>query len=421
MKPMTPNPGTPINKATAELENILQIQADIKKEKERIIKEIHDNEKNAVVVFIDMVGSTKDKIAHSSEPEKWLGKVNQFYSIVTHYVKALGGRAVKFIGDEVMAVFDGDTMINDSANLITRQQEIECALKDVTGESCYLKIAIDYGPVFFISIPGHDELDILGSTVDRCARIGKHSKASTTLTSLAFMKICPPAYSWELIGEPDLQGIGKTKVFQLGKKTIEIVEMISIELQKYAEMNQQITKIKSDFENAEIEIQQIKGMNYRLQQTIEELGSKANNEDVVKDIESADDVTEKDDAWNSISEDIKKMSAIIEQASSPTRQYARFIFLYYQRVGAEYNRMDAEFDGCIEEKLVHESDGYYMLDEDNLRNKAVIKIADSLESKLSEFENEYRDDESRMRELYSFSLKDPNFWKNQIGISVSSF
>jgi class 3 adenylate cyclase len=208
-------------------------------ERTRILGEIRGSAHDAVVVFVDMVGSSQSKRDHENEPEVWIYKVRRFYDVVAGYVQQLGGRVIKYIGDEVMAVFDGETKDNDSANFITRIAEIQTSLGKATGEPSALKVAIDRGQIYTIDLPGHDEPDVLGTAIDRCARIGKYTKPGAVLASYEYRKGSNAAYTWALVGEPELKGVGRTKIFQLGEKTVEITETTEIAVAALERMKQE--------------------------------------------------------------------------------------------------------------------------------------------------------------------------------------
>jgi class 3 adenylate cyclase len=419
MQPMKPKPGKPINEVAEKLDALNESIRAMGAEREKALTEIRNSAHDAVVVFVDMVGSTQSKADHKNEPEVWMYKVRQFYAVVSAYVGQLGGRVVKCIGDEVMAVFDGDTLYNDSANFITRIGEIEQGLRDATGEATGLKVAVDSGKVYCIKLPGHDELDVLGTTVDRCARIAKYTKPSTVLASFDYRKACSAAYNWTLVGEPTLKGIGKTKVFQLGDKTVEIAEMVEIPATEMDALRRQVDEKQAEIEALAVENQEVKGMNMRLQNRIEQMGERVGREDRAKGEANS---TEAEEAWSEIEKKMQELVEAIKKAPVPTNQYARFLFLYMQDSGETYNRYEGKvFDECIEEKLVTKSDGFYSIDPENRRNKKIIWMMEELRQMLNRYEEKYRDADSDSQddeELYAYNLVSPEFWEEKVGISV---
>ena len=248
-------------------------------QRSQVLTEIRESAHDAVVVFVDMVGSSQSKRDHEHEPEVWIYKVRRFYDVVSGYVQQLGGRVIKYIGDEVMAVFDGDTRDNDSANFITRIAEIETSLRKATGEPTSLKVAVDRGQVYTIDLPGHDEPDVLGTAIDRCARIGKYTKPGVVLASYEYRKGCGASYKWTQVGEPELKGVGKTKVFQLGEKTLDIVETTEITASELERLKSEVAEQKDQIETLTVQVQEVESMNLRLQEQLRVAGETIADED----------------------------------------------------------------------------------------------------------------------------------------------
>jgi class 3 adenylate cyclase len=239
---MKPKPGKAINDDASKLDEITRAITEMSAQRNQLIEKIRSSARDAVIVFVDMVGSTQNKKTHENNPELWIYRIRQFYEVITEYVRKFGGRVIKYIGDEVMAVFDGDTRVNDSAGFIGRVAEIEQALLKTTREETSLKVAVDRGRVYLIELTGHDEPDVLGTPVDRCARIAKHTGPGVVLVSNDYCNELP-IHTWTEVGEPDLKGIGKTKVFQLGpRKTLDIVEMVEMRKEESEQLKAEAAK-----------------------------------------------------------------------------------------------------------------------------------------------------------------------------------
>jgi len=73
-----------------------------------------------VVVFIDLAYSTKFKIENSGEREKWILRVKQFGDIIKAYIENSNEKAVKYIGDEAMGIFEIKTKVDDAISLILK-------------------------------------------------------------------------------------------------------------------------------------------------------------------------------------------------------------------------------------------------------------------------------------------------------------
>jgi hypothetical protein len=104
---------------------------------------------------------------------------------------------------------------------------------------------------------------------------------------------CPPAYSWVLIGEPDLKGIGKTKVFQLGVKTFDIVEVVEVPKPHVDRLNGELERLREETQALAIMNQDLVGQNLRLQATVVELGATPDPADCASD----DDDESDEGAW----------------------------------------------------------------------------------------------------------------------------
>src|SRR5947209_18162747 len=104
MEPMKPKPGKTINKGVQKLDELDAVIDKMMAQRAHILTEIRGSAHDAVVVFVDMVGSSQSKRDHENEPEVWVYKVRRLYDVVTGYVQQLGGRVIKYIGDEVKGV-----------------------------------------------------------------------------------------------------------------------------------------------------------------------------------------------------------------------------------------------------------------------------------------------------------------------------
>lgn len=93
-----------INPHLDNLEAVQQKVEEIINEKDKVINSIREGFVECVVVFIDLVDSTKFKIEHSKEPERWILRVKQFGDIIKEYVENSNGKVVKYIAPIQLAV-----------------------------------------------------------------------------------------------------------------------------------------------------------------------------------------------------------------------------------------------------------------------------------------------------------------------------
>lgn len=197
------------NEKVKRLESIKKEVERLQREKENTIKSIKKDFREKIVVFIDMVDSTQFKTEHADEPDVWILRLFQFSNIVASAIQGCKGIVVKYIGDEVMGVFEN---VNDAKNLIGRIDEIEQNLKKTTGYETRVKITIDYGPVYMMNFEGHVSPDSQGLTVDRCARIAKYNRRSCVLASVDF-KDKTSDMKWHNLGKVNLKGIGEEYIY----------------------------------------------------------------------------------------------------------------------------------------------------------------------------------------------------------------
>ena len=123
-------------------------------------------------LFADIVGSTRlyerfgDQAAHAAVGHC----LDRLQALVTEY----GGRTVKTIGDEIMAVFpDADRACLAATEMQWRAQE----LPPLEGERIEIRVAFHYGAAV------ERDGDVFGDSVNVAARLAELAKAGQILTS----------------------------------------------------------------------------------------------------------------------------------------------------------------------------------------------------------------------------------------------
>lgn len=366
------------NEKVKKLESLKAEVERLQREKENTIESIKKDFQEKTVVFIDMVDSTQFKTEHIDEPDLWILRLFQFSNVVASAIQGCKGTVVKYIGDEVMGVFEN---VNDAKNLIGRISEIENNLMEITGFETRIKITVDYGPVYMMNFEGHISPDPQGLTVDRCARISKYNQKSCVLTSVNFKDETSDMH-WCKLGKVRLKGIGEEYIYQLEKQTITLEEIIEVPKNEYDAKNKLLEQYKKALEEKRPE--------------------------EVKKIENSDE-------YDAVEDLIGEINKLIDDAGVDSSYYARFIFLYESAEGwEEYNRYKGkEFDSLIEKKLVSvnsDNDSFYILNEDHKRNIQILK-------KLNELQ-ELMDSLELNAELYEMNITDSDFWKEKMGYNV---
>lgn len=126
----------------------------------------------AAVLFADVVGSTQlyekqgDTVGHRT--------VRGVIDVMRRATEAAGGRVVKTIGDEVMAVFG---LADHAARAAVEMHVGVEALPEVAGMRMRLRIGFQGGPVL------QKEEDVFGDTVNLAARLAGQAVAGQIITS----------------------------------------------------------------------------------------------------------------------------------------------------------------------------------------------------------------------------------------------
>lgn len=392
----------PINEKLDDWESI-KIDAQKIKEKEIIkIQEIRRGLVDCVVVFIDLVDSSKFKIQYKDEPEKWIWLIKQFSELVKKLIESNGGKVVKYIGDEVMGLFSSNTQIQDGIALIDQINKLELTLSKVTEFETKVKVSMDFGKVYLIKYEGHQELDPQGTPVDRCSRIGKFCEASTVLASADFISHCEFKSKWYSLGSVDLKGMGLHEIFQYKKRTIELKKMVLVSEEELKNLRNKINELTK--ENSEVYSKIL-------------IPNK-----LIQNSENSDEQAErllKDVSWSEIKEHLKRIRRLIQKSRIPINEYGRFLYLSILNLGQKDDSLDGrDFETSKQMKIVRMNDkNEYILDASNQLNNAILILIFEAEQLLYQH---YIDFGMELDDyLFNYSLSDAVFWKKYMHIIVS--
>ena len=403
-----------INENANQLESIQNQQVKLVEDERRLIDNIRNDKKPAVVAFIDLVGSTQFKKDHTHEPEVWILRLRRFFDIITNIVQKNHGEVVKYIGDEVMAVFKEPSRVLHAKQFLHHLADAQAKLTEIIRTPTEIKIAIDEGEVYFFGQDGHIPLDPQGLPVDRAARIAKYCKPGTILSSKEFKNLCSDVV-WSPAGEEiDLKGIGMTKMYQFGPKTVNVEELIEVPKKQLDDITEQVRACKNKLDDIEQERNNLIVQNQGLQKQVIALKATPDNASVCKTPENS----KREILCTKINNKINELRKIIDDSDAGD-DYARFLFLFKTGTGQAYNSWNNKFDRCIEKNLVCQSNDpfasqSYYINEDHRRNIAAIEIMSTLDKLLGKYEDTREND----CDLFTWSLQDGDFWKNQIGYDV---
>ncbi|MCK7612160.1 adenylate/guanylate cyclase domain-containing protein [Roseibium sediminicola] len=140
----------------------------------------------AVVSFADIRGFTR--LSNTLPADKIVVFLNKYFGAMTAAVEAHGGEVLKFIGDEVMAIFpyESEEDARDAAqrallaarDTLTRIAEINSGNMCVETPDMSVGIALHAGEVFYGNVGSETRLDftVVGPVVNLAARIAELAK-----------------------------------------------------------------------------------------------------------------------------------------------------------------------------------------------------------------------------------------------------
>ena len=144
----------------------------------------------ATIVFADLTGSTSYKLL--KQPAEAQLKIYNHNGMVTDIVETHQGGVIKYLGDGVMAKFDGKESkvkaIEVAIQIQKAFQKYNEKLPDL--DKIKSKIGINSGDVFLWEFKGHIPLDPQGTTVDIASRICDLAKPGQILCSADCKDAC---------------------------------------------------------------------------------------------------------------------------------------------------------------------------------------------------------------------------------------
>jgi class 3 adenylate cyclase len=142
-----------------------------------------DQPRQVAVLFADVSGSTK---LYESEGDKAaMGAIALCIDQMTRTAVSSGGRVVKTIGDEIMAVFSNP---DEAAYAASSMQHAIDALPPVGATKLGVRIGFHYGPVI------QNDNDIFGDTVNLAARLVEQAGRSQIIISRETSDLLGPVF-----------------------------------------------------------------------------------------------------------------------------------------------------------------------------------------------------------------------------------
>ncbi len=165
--------------------------------------------------FCDMRGFTS--LSATLEPSQVRAMLNHFYELATDIILSKGGTVLKFVGDEVFAVFGAplpvphhpQVALDCAMEIQARAPELETVLADIKIPPVQFGIGMNSGDVVAAHVGGgrRRQYDIVGDTVNLGSRLcGQAGKGEIVLTEvmLGLLDTVPPH---ESMGAVALKGL----------------------------------------------------------------------------------------------------------------------------------------------------------------------------------------------------------------------
>ena len=139
-------------------------------------------QRQAAILFADIAGSTR--LYETLGDAEALATITRALDVIRQVCEEHGGRIVKTIGDEAMAIFPNAA--NAAYASITMQTQVS-AMKTSRGTPLAIHAGFHYGPVIV------DSKDVFGDSVNLAARLTSLAKAGQTLLSADTLAILSPS------------------------------------------------------------------------------------------------------------------------------------------------------------------------------------------------------------------------------------
>ena len=127
--------------------------------------------KVATVFFSDVRGFTA--FSEKVEPERVVGMLNSILSRQAAIVKKYDGDIDKYVGDELVAVFQGENMVKNAVECSIEIQQMMCSIPELTGDDIAIGIGINTGEMVMGAMGSEDRMDftVIGDSVNLGARL----------------------------------------------------------------------------------------------------------------------------------------------------------------------------------------------------------------------------------------------------------
>ncbi len=140
--------------------------------------------KKVVIFFVDIRGFTK--YSEDKDPKKIVALLNEAFGMETEIIQRHGGSVDKYIGDEVMAVFENEDGVDQA--LMAADEIHRCIDEYADRLPIGVGIGIHIGEVIMGAVGHNERLDftVIGSSVNLASRLCSKAATGETIVSVEF-------------------------------------------------------------------------------------------------------------------------------------------------------------------------------------------------------------------------------------------
>lgn len=151
--------------------------------------------RRAAMLFADIRGYTA--FSEKRDPEEVVAVLNGYFQQLADVVAANHGDIDKFVGDQIMAVFDGARMTKHAVQCAIEIMRVMVTLAPETGADLSIGIGVHVGEVVAGAMGSRERKDftVLGDAVNLTARLCSNALAGQTLVTQAVIDDLPAKFA----------------------------------------------------------------------------------------------------------------------------------------------------------------------------------------------------------------------------------
>jgi len=171
--------------------------------------------RRVAVLFADIRGYTA--FSENRDPEEVVGVLNNYFQQLSEMVHANHGDIDKFVGDQIMAVFDGSRMTKHAVQCATDFMNIMETLAAQSGADLSIGIGVHVGDVVVGAMGSRERKDftVLGDNVNLSARLCSSAAAGQTLISRDVVEDLPKKFAQRAKRLEPISVKGKSKPIEI--------------------------------------------------------------------------------------------------------------------------------------------------------------------------------------------------------------